>query len=167
MNMIVAADANWAIGNKGALLVRIPADLKMFRQETLGKVVVYGRRTLETFPMQQPLAERTNIVLSSRPDYAVKGAEVMHSTQELLERLEDFPPEDVYIIGGARVYREMLPYADTCHVTRIDKSYEADCYFPNLDRDPAWEITGESDEMSYFDTTYHFVRYERNGKATE
>ncbi|WP_130837655.1 dihydrofolate reductase [Lachnoclostridium sp. Marseille-P6806] len=161
MNMIVAADANWGIGSKGALLMSIPADLKMFRQETLGKVIVYGRKTLETFPMRQPLDRRENIILSSRPDYRVKGASVVHSVEELLDVLKAYDSKDVYIIGGASVYRELLPYADTCHVTRIDQAFEADCYFPDLDADPEWEVTGRSDEMSYFDTTYHFVRYER------
>ena len=78
MNLIAAVDENWAIGNKGQLLVRIPADHRMFRQETLDKVVVYGRKTLETFPMAQPLDRRVNIVLSANPAYKVRNATVVH-----------------------------------------------------------------------------------------
>ena len=161
MNAIVAVDRNWAIGNKGRLLVSIPADHKMCRQETQGKVVVYGRKTLETFPLAQPLAQRENIILSRNPDYAVKGAQCVHSVEELLELLKDYPQEDIYIIGGDSIYRQMLPYCDTVHVTKVDYAYEADAFFPNLDEDPDWEVTAESDEQTYFDIPYTFMKYER------
>ena len=162
MNLIVAVDENWAIGYKNELLIRIPADMKMFRQETTGKVVVLGRKTLETFPNGQPLKNRTNIILSTKKDYQVKDAIVVHSIEELLEELKNYPSEDIYIIGGETAYRQMLPYCDVAHVTRIDRKYEADAFFPNLEEDGNWEITAESDEQSYFDTTYTFVKYERS-----
>ena len=161
MNAIVAVDSNWAIGNKGQLLVSIPNDHKMFRKETLDKVIVYGRKTLETFPLAQPLDKRTNIIVSSNPDYKVKGALVVHNIPELLEELKQYDTDDVYIIGGASIYRQMLPYCNTVHVTKIDYAYEADVYFPNLDMDPEWEITAGSDEQTYFDIAYEFVRYDR------
>ena len=161
MNLIVAVDENWAIGYKNDLLIRIPADMKMFRQETTGKVVVLGRKTLETFPNGLPLKNRTNIILSTKKDYTVKDAIVVHSIEELLEELKNYPQEDIYIIGGETVYRQMLPYCNVAHVTRIDRKYEADAFFPNLEADENWEITAESDEQSYFDTTYTFVKYER------
>lgn len=161
MNLIVAVDENWAIGYKNELLIRIPADMKMFRQETTGKVVVLGRKTLETFPNAQPLKNRTNIILSTNKDYKVKDAMVVHSVEELLEELKNYADEDIYIIGGETIYRQLLPYCKVAHITKIDRSYEADAYFPNLDADPAWEVTAESDEQSYFDTTYSFVKYER------
>ena len=161
MNLIVAVDENWAIGNKGELLVRIPADHKNFRQETTGKVVVLGRKTLETFPQGLPLKNRTNIILSSRQDYSVKDAVVVHDRQELEEELSKYPEEDIYIIGGESVYRQFLPLCSVAHVTKIDHAYEADSYFPNLDEMPEWELTGQSDEQVYFDITYHFLRYER------
>ena len=159
--MIVAVDANWGIGNKNNLLVRIPADHKMFRNETTGKVVVLGRKTLETFPNAKPLPNRTNIILSTNPDYRVKDAEVVHSIEELLEHLKQYNDEDIYIIGGASVYEAMLKYVDTVHVTKIDHEYEADAFFHNLDKDENFRITAESDEQVYFDITYSFVKYER------
>ena len=158
MNLIAAVDRNWAIGNKGQLLVRIPGDHRMFRQETLDKVIVYGRKTLETFPMAQPLDRRINIVLSTNPSYKVKNATVVHSIEELLGELRSYPSD---IIGGESIYRQMLPYCDTAHITKIDYAYEADAYFPNLDEDPDWEVTADSDEQTYFDIAYTFVRYER------
>jgi len=161
MNLIVAVDANWAIGNKNQLLVRIPNDMKQFRQMTSGKVVVLGRKTLETFPQGLPLKNRTNIILSGNKDYRVKDAVVVHSVEELFEELKQYPAEDVYVIGGDSVYKQLLPYCNVAHVTKIDHAYEADSFFPNLDQDPAWEITADSEEQVYFDITYQFVKYER------
>ena len=138
MNLIVAVDENWAIGNKNDLLIRIPADHKMFRQETTGKVVVLGN-----------------------PSYKVKDAVVVHSVEELLKELEKYNTEDIYIIGGESIYRQMLPYCDVAHVTKIDYAYTADAYFPDLDQLPEWEITADSEEQTYFDIAYHFVKYER------
>lgn len=161
MNIIVAADNNWAIGNKNELLIRIPNDQKHFREETLGKVVVLGRKTLQTFPQGLPLQGRTNIILSKDKNYKVKDAIVVHSTEELLAQLQQYNEEDVYIIGGESVYRQLLPYCNVVHVTKIDHAYEADSYFPNLDADEDWEITADSDEQTYFDIAYQFLRYER------
>ena len=161
MNLIVAVDENWAIGNKNELLIRIPADHKMFRQETTGKVIVLGRKTLETFPQGLPLKNRTNIILSSNPEYKVKDAAVVHSVEELLKELEQYNTEDVYIVGGESIYRQMLPYCAVAHVTKIDYAYTADAFFPDLDKMPEWKITADSEEQTYFDITYRFVKYER------
>lgn len=160
MNCIVAVDSNWAIGNKGQLLVSIPADHKFFRQETLHKIIVYGRKTLATFPLSQPLDRRENIILSHDEKLVVRGATVAHSIEEVLELVKG-REEEVYIIGGAQVYKEFLPYCDVCTVTKVDKEFEADAYFPNLDEDPAFVMTEESDEQTYFDLCYTFTRYER------
>ncbi|MBO5283875.1 MAG: dihydrofolate reductase [Lachnospiraceae bacterium] len=165
MNIIVAVDQNWAIGNKNELLIRIPNDHKHFREETTGKVVVLGRKTLETFPQGLPLKNRTNIILSRDPKYQVKDAIVVHSVEELLEQLKGYPDEDIYIIGGDSVYRQLLPYCNVAHVTKIDHAYEADAYFPDLDKDPEWEITADSDEQTYFDIAYQFLKYERTKNA--
>ncbi len=161
MNIIVAVDENWAIGNRGDLLVRIPNDQKTFQRETVGKVIVLGRKTMDTFPQKQPLPKRTNIILSKNPDYTVKNAVVKHSIEELFEELKQYNTEDVYIIGGSEVYEQMLPYCDVAHVTWIEHSYVADRYFPNLDKDPEWKLVEESDELTYFDIPYYFRRYER------
>lgn len=161
MNLIVAVDENWAIGNKNELLISIPADHKFFRQETTGKVVVLGRKTLETFPQGLPLKSRTNVIMSTNKAYQVKDAVVVHDVEELLEELKKYDTEDIYIVGGESVYRQMLPYCDVAHVTKIDHAYAADAYFPNLDEMPEWQITADSEEQTYFDITYHFLKYER------
>lgn len=161
MNLIVAVDQNWAIGCKNKLLASIPGDQRFFRDVTTGNVVVLGRKTLETFPQGKPLKNRTNIILSSNPDYQVKDALVVHSMEELLQELEKYPPEQIYVIGGESVYRQLLPYCSIAHVTKINRAYEADSYFPNLDEDEEWEITADSEEQTYFDLEYRFYQYER------
>lgn len=161
MNLIVAVDKNWAIGHKNKLLVSIPNDQKNFREETMGKVVVLGRKTLETFPGGRPLKGRTNIILSRDPKLEVKDAIVVHDQEELLEELKKYKKEDIFIIGGTSIYEMMLPYCDVAHVTKIDFAFDADSYFPNLDEKEEWKITGESDEQTYFDLEYTFIKYER------
>lgn len=161
MNLIVAVDKNWAIGNGGKQLVTIPDDQRLFRQETIGKVIVMGRKTLESLPGGQPLAGRTNVVLTKNPDFRKKGAVVMHSAEETLKYLEAYPTEDIYIVGGETIYRQFLPYCDTAHVTWIDYVYDADTFFPNLEKDPQWHVMEESDEQTYFNLCYEFRKYER------
>lgn len=160
MNLIVAVDKNWAIGYKGKLLVSIPADQKLFREETMGKVIVMGRKTLESLP-SGPLAGRTNVVLTRNEDYARKGTIVFHNIEETMEYLKQFPTEDIFIIGGEEIYKQFLPYCDVAHVTWIDYEYLADTHFPNLDKDPQWHVTAESDEQTYFNLCYEFRKYER------
>lgn len=161
MNIIVAVDKNWAIGNKGQLLVAIPADQKMFREETMGKVVVMGRKTLESLPGGQPLYGRTNIVLTRDKEFKVKGAVVCHSLLEALEELKKYASEDIFICGGQGVYEQFLPYCNVAHVTWIDYAYEADTYFPNLDKNPEWVVAADSDEQTYFNLCYEFRMYVR------
>lgn len=99
MNIIAAVDNHWAIGFQGSLLVRIPRDQQMFREVTEGKVIVIGRKTLETFPQKQPLKKRVNIVLSRNREYKVKDAVVVHSVEELMEELKKYEANNVFVAG--------------------------------------------------------------------
>ena len=161
MKAILSADRNWGIGNGNKLLVSIPSDMKFFRQTTTGKVVVMGRKTLESFPNGQPLKNRINIVLTGNKDYTAKGAVTVHSQEELLDILKQYDTEDIYIIGGESVYRMMLPYCDTVFVTKIDRTFQADTFFPNLDEMEDWEMTEEGEEQTCFDLEFRFTKYER------
>ena len=161
MNIIVAVDKNWAIGCKGKLLISIPEDMQLFRRETANKVVVMGRKTLESFSNGLPLKNRTNIVITSDKSYNIKDAIVCHSIEEALEELKKYSSEDVYIIGGETIYRQFLPYCNVAHVTKIDYAYDADTHFPNLDEMPEWSIVERSDECTYFDLEYEFLKYIR------
>lgn len=161
MNLIASVDNNWAIGKNNQLLVKIPADMKFFRETTVGKVVVMGRKTLESFPNGQPLKNRTNIVLTHNRNYRVKDAIVVYSLEELQEELKKYPSEDIYIIGGESIYEQLVDACDVAHITKVDFAYDADAHFPNLDEKPEWQITQDSEEQTYFDLIYYFYKYEK------
>lgn len=163
MNIIASADKNWGIGFKNKLLVSIPSDMKFFRQMTTGKVVVMGRKTLESFPNGLPLKNRTNIVLTANRDYSVKDAVIVHTLEELLEELKRYSSEDIYVIGGEKIYRQLLPCCDTAYITRIDHAFQADTFLPDLDKLEDWKLTEEGEEQTCFDLEYRFTKYQRQG----
>ena len=161
MELIVAVYDDWGIGRDGTQPVALSADRKFFRETTTGKVVVMGRKTLESFPNGLPLKNRTNIVLTHNPNYAVGDAIIVHSLDELHEELKKYNSEDIYVIGGEKIYAQLLDECDVAHITKIDYAYDADAYFPNLDEKPEWEITADSEEQTYFDLEFYFYKYER------
>lgn len=161
MNCIVAVDKNWGIGFQNRLLVSIPADMRFFRDTTVNKVVVMGRNTLESFPGGKPLKNRVNIVVTRDPSYKVPDAIVVHSVEEAAEKAAEYNTEDVYIIGGASIYKQFLEYCDVAYVTKVNMTYEADTFFPNLDEMPEWECTETSEEQTYYDIEYFFTKYEK------
>ena len=143
MIAIAAVDRNWAIGNKGQLLISLPEDQKgVFKKYTAGHTVVFGRKTLETFPGQRLLPNRVNVIMSRSFDYQKEGAVILHSVDEL-EDLLALSADEVFLIGGATMYNSLIGLCDKAIITSIRAEYEADCYFPNLDEDPAWELTEE------------------------
>ena len=147
MNIIVSVDKKWGIGNKGKLLVSIPKDMKLFREETVGKVIIMGHNTLLSLPGSQPLAGRENIVLSKDKNLKIKGATVVNSLESCLEYLREnnINDEDVFVIGGESVYRNFLPYCNVAHVTYIDYEYAADRHFLNLDLGKEWNLVLETE----------------------
>lgn len=159
MKLIVAVDKNWSIGCQGKLLISIPEDMQFFRNETSNKVVVMGRKTLESFSNGMPLKNRTNIVITGDKSYNVKNAIICHSIEEALEEIKKYSSDDVYVIGGESIYRQFLPYCDVAHVTKIDYEYNADTQFPDLDEMSEWSIEERSDERTYFDLEYEYLKY--------
>lgn len=161
LKLIVAVADGWAIGYKGDLLARISTDLKRFKELTTGNAVIMGYNTLISLPGSKPLKNRDNIVLY--PDeIEIEGAVVVHSLQEAVEAAEKIKDKDVFVIGGGSVYNQLLPYCDTAYITKIDKSYEADTFIPNLDELPEWQIEEESGQ--YYDTDgtpFRYVTYKR------
>ncbi len=160
MNLIVAVDKNWAIGKDNRLMWSIPADMKYFREMTKGNIVIMGRKTLESFPQGQPLKDRVNIVVTRNESYKAKGAVIVHSVEEALKEAAKYEGE-VFVIGGESIYRAMLPYCGRAYVTKIDHAFEADTWFPDLDKDEEWQMTKISEEQTCFDLEYHFTVYER------
>ena len=122
MKIIVAVDRNWAIGKGNSLLAHLPGDLKHFREKTLGKTVVMGRQTLESFPGGKPLPGRTNIVLTTNEDYPA-DCEICCSKEHLFQCLDNCDLDQVFIIGGEQIYREFLSHCDRAYVTKIDAAF--------------------------------------------
>ena len=163
MNIIVAVDKKWGIGNKGKLLVSIPRDKKLFREETTGKVIIMGHNTLLSLPGAQPLAGRENIVLSRDKSLSIKGATFLNGVDACMDYLKknNIKDSDVFVIGGESVYNDFLPYCDVAHITYIDYEYEADRHFLNLDISNEWSLVLETEEETYFDIPYTFRLYKR------
>lgn len=161
MKLLAAVDRNWAIGKGGRLLVKIPKDQKLFMEETLGKVLIMGRKTFEDLPGGQPLYGRRHIVLSRDPGFSPKGVTVCRSKEEVLCALQGIEDERICLCGGAEIYRMFLPYCSAADVTRIDYVYDGDRFMENLDQSPEWKLTAESEEETYFDLAFTFRRYQR------
>lgn len=160
MNAIAAVDRNWAIGKDGNLLVHLPGDLKYFREKTLGKTVVMGRKTFESLPGSKPLPSRVNIVISASPEFDA-DCTVVRTIPMLFEELDKYDSDDIYIIGGEKVYRELLPYCDKVYITKIDASFPADKFFVNLDECKYWETVSESEFREENGFRYKFTEYKR------
>lgn len=139
MRAIVSVCSDWGIGKSGQLLIENKDDMRFFVQNTKGGIVIMGRKTLESFPQQKPLKNRRNIVLSRQNDLQIEGAEVVLSVQEALNLVENIDPQTVWLIGGASLYKELLPLCSECLVTYHYTQKEADSYFPNLDEMNYWK----------------------------
>ena len=168
MDMIVAADKNWGIGKDGGLLCHIPGDLRYFKEKTLGATCVMGRKTLDSLPGGKPLPERRNIVLTRSKDFEREGVTVVHDVDELEKLLaaeetdsSGAPGEhsDVFVIGGASIYKELLGDCRNIYVTRMDKVFDADTFFPDLDNDGRFELACKSDPHEENGIVYRFTKY--------
>ena len=164
MNAIVVVDKNWAIGKDNDLLVHLPGDLKYYKEKTTGKVIVIGRKTLESFPGGRPLPNRTNLVLTSNPEYKNPHCTVCLGEAAMLKELENYPTQDIFVSGGQSIYDLFLDRCDTVYVTKIEDEYPADRYFRNLDEDDNYHVTWESDLQEDKGTKYRFLKYERKEK---
>ena len=156
---IVHADKEWGIGKNGDMMFSLPKDMKFFRETTTGHVVVMGGNTLRSFPGQKPLKNRTNIVVSRgqvRDDCII-----VPTMSEFKEMIKSHQNEgDVYVIGGAQIYKELLPYCDEALVTRVDSIGGADTFFPNLDEDENFVCVYESEPMDDNGYTIRFTTYQ-------
>ena len=167
MNLIVAVDINWGIGNNGKLLESIPEDMKFFKEKTSGegKVIILGRKTLDTFPNGKPLKNRLNIIITRNTNYDVEDAIVVHNIDEVFDILDnngiDIDNDTIYVVGGASIYKQFLPWCNKAYVTLIHKKYDADAYITNLDDDSHWILTEQSEIKEYNGISYCFNTYER------
>ena len=172
MRAIAAVDEHWGIGRDGKLLIRIPADQRNFKQETMGCPVILGRKTLQTFPQGMPLTGRKNLILTRNPGFAVRSedAVIVHDEAELDAAIaalaaEGIPEANCWVIGGESIYRMLLPRCSEALISRIERTYDADAFFPNLEDNPDWEMVWEGEEQVYFDTTWHLERWTRKNST--
>ena len=151
MELIVAVYDDWGIGADGTQPVALSADRKFFRETTKGACVIVGRRTLADFPGGKPLPNRVNVVIS-RNCGPIEGVTVCRSPEEAAELTKQYLR--VMVIGGGSIYRQMLPYCDTAYITKVHTTVPCDTYFPNLDKDPQWDLaqvllSGQEDGIGY------------------
>lgn len=163
MNIILAADRNWAIGKDNDLLIHLPGDLKYFKKMTTGKTVIMGRKTLESLPDGKPLPNRRNIILTRADDFQVSGAEVLNSIEDVLHLIKsgDLKSDEAFVIGGADIYKQMMPHCDKFYITKIEAELPADRYFVDLDQVDDLKITWTGPTEEYKGTKYQYVLYER------
>lgn len=161
MNAIVVVDENWCIGKDGGLLVHLSKDLKYFKEKTIGKTIIVGRKTLESFPGGKPLPGRKTIVLTRNASYKAEGAYVCHSKEEVLEKVKDLHPADVFVAGGGAIYRQFLDDVDKVFVTKIYNEYSGDTFFPNLDEDKDFVIESERALIEENGVKFKFCIYNR------
>ena len=154
---IVAVSEDWGIGKDGKLLFHIRADLKRFRELTEGRTVIMGRKTLESLPGGRGLPRRRNLVVSRDAHYTAENAEVFSD----LAAAAEAAGENAVVIGGGSVYRALLPRCDRVRVTKVFAPAQSDTFFPNLDDDPDWRVSWESEIMEEDGLRFQYVDYER------
>ena len=165
MQAILHCDRNWGIGKKNDLMFRLPKDMKFFRSTTSGKVVVMGSNTLLSFPGGKPLKNRTNIVLwpgGDRNRAAEDGFVMVETLSDLFAEIAKYPPEDVFVIGGAMMYHTMLPYCSRVLLTKVEADGGAEVFFDNLDKLDNWSMTQCSEPEEDNGYTIRFTTYENS-----
>ncbi len=158
INAIVAVDEKWGIGRDNRLLFSIPDDMKYFRKMTLGAVVISGKNNLLSFPNAKPLPKRRNIILSTSIEES-EDYETVRNLDELFEKLCHVKEEKIFVIGGAEVYRQLLPYCKTAYVTKMYKDFNGEKFFPNLDSLHEWEMVDEGELLDFEGIKYRFTEY--------
>ena len=161
MNLIVAVDKKWGIGRDGKLLASVPGDMKYFKEHTTGKVVVMGRKTLESMPGGKGLPNRVNYVLTHDAGYKAEGAIIVNSEEELFAELEKYAADDVYLIGGASLYNKYYKMCDKLFITKMDADLNADAFIVNIDEDPNYFVASESEPQEDNGIKYRFLVYKR------
>ena len=159
MNAIVNVTPYWGIGKNGKLLVSIPTDLQRFRELTIHKTVIYGRKTLETFPGGRPLRDRENIILTHDKEFTAEDAIICHDLDELKSLLRDRYSDNLWVIGGESVYKLLVPHCEKAYVTFSYTELKADKFFPNLNRHENWFVNAIQPTQIEGRTPFRFVEY--------
>lgn len=158
MKAILHADKEWGIGKSNSLMFRIPADMKFFTKTTTGNVVVMGSNTLKSFPNGAPLKNRVNIVLYPNGEKR-EDCTIVNSLEELFTEIKKYDTEKVFVIGGAMMYKTLLPYCSEVLVTKVDALGGADVFFENLDKNPDFTLAYESEPVETNGYQIRFTTY--------
>jgi dihydrofolate reductase len=163
MNLIVAVDKNYGIGKNGGLLTHLPDDLKNFKALTLNKILIMGRKTLESLPGAKLLPDRETWILSRNPDYVKEGALVFESMDAIWKHMKDnrIDSNQVFVAGGAFIYQAFLPYIDKAYVTKIDYDFKADICIDNLDELPYLCLESVSEVHTHKEYSFRFTTYRK------
>ena len=162
---ILNCDIKFGIGKKNGLLFSLPKDMKFFRETTKGHVVCMGENTLLSFPESKPLKNRTNIVLSQDPTHNYEGVINVHTFEDFLKEMKKQAERDiVFVIGGASIYRQTLPYVDEVYLTKVNADGKAEVFFVNLDEEKDFELVKESKPEMDGDIEIKFTVYKNNNK---
>ena len=162
---ILNCDKKYGIGKRNGLLFSLPKDMKFFRETTLNHVVCMGENTLLSFPGSKPLKNRTSIVLSQDPTHNYDGVVNVHSFEDFLKKIKEYEISDtVFIIGGASIYRQTLPYVDEVYLTKVNADGGAEVFFVNLDEEKDFELIKESEPEMDGDLEIKFTVYRNNNK---
>lgn len=164
---ILNCDKEYGIGKKNGLLFSLKEDMAFFRKTTLNHVVVMGENTLLSFPNSKPLKNRTNIVLSQDPTHNYEGVINVHTFEEMLQLMKKYSQnEEVFVIGGASMYRQTLEYVDYVYLTKVDAIGGAEVFFVNIDENKNFQIVNESETIKDGEYNIKFVTY-KNLKKKE
>ena len=159
MKLIAAVSENWGIGKDNRLLFDIPKDMKFFREKTMGKTVILGRKNLESFPFGKPLKNRTNVVLTRDKNFRCEGAVTVNSVEELLKL--NCVDANALVIGGESIYRQLLDYCDICYITKVHEIAECDKFMVNLDESEDWQLLSETERIEDNGHIISFCTYKR------
>ena len=162
---ILNCDIKYGIGKRNGLLFSLPKDMKFFRETTLNHVVCMGENTLLSFPGGKPLKNRTNIVLSQDPTHNYEGVVNVHTFEDFLRKMKEYEVNDiVFVIGGASIYRQTLPYVDQVYLTKVNADGGAEVFFVNLDEHPDFKLVKESEPEMDGDIEIKFTIYQNINK---
>lgn len=162
---ILNADKKFGIGKRNGLLFHLPLDMKYFREATKGHVVIMGENTLLSFPNSKPLPNRTNIVLSKDPTHEYEGVINVHNFDEFIKMMKQYgEKETVFVIGGASIYAQTLPYVDMVYLTKVDADGGAEVFFPNLDENKDFICVDEGTPINDNGYTIRFTKYKNLNK---
>jgi|SRR3954470_8436734 len=162
ISLIVAVGSNNAIGKNNTLIWHLPADMKFFKEKTTGHCIITGRKNYESIPLKfRPLSNRTNIIITRQSDYVAPGAIIVDSIDAAIKKAKTMSDDEIFIIGGGDIFKQSIHLADTIYLTRIDQSFDADVFFPDLNLKEWKEVSkvkGTKDEKNPYDFTFYVYK---------